>query len=128
MELTSRRMDGVVVVDVIGEVKGSTDEEDVLNSTMSNILSRGEDLVVVNLDSILSLDESAMRMLLRVCGSVLSNGGRMAFVRSIAKATIDREPSSDRESSSDKDRLVFESESSAIEALKKRSTEGREEK
>ena len=122
MELTSRRMDGVVVVDVIGEVIGSTDEEDVLNSTMSNILSRGENLVAMNLDSILSLDESAMRMLLRVCGSVLSNGGRMVFVRSIAKATIEREPSPD------KDRLVFESESSAIEALKKRSTEGQEKK
>jgi len=116
MELTSRTEDGVVVVDVIGNVSGSTDEESDLTSMMSDISSRGVNLFVVSLDNILSLDESAMRMLLRVCTTVHRNGGHMVFVRSVAEGTIDSD------SSSDEDKLVFESERRAIKALKRRST------
>lgn len=116
MELTSRTEDGVVVVDVIGNVSGSTEEESDLTSMMSDISSRGENLFVVTLDNVLSFDESGMRMLLRVCTSVHRNGGHMVFVRSIAEGTFDRN------SSPDEDKLVFESEHRAIKALKRRNT------
>ncbi len=116
MEHTLRTEDGVVVVDVNGNVSGSTDEENELNSMMSDILSRGENLFVMNLDDILSFDEPGMRMLLRVCASVHRNGGLMVFVRSVSEGTIDRD------SSPDEDKLVFESEHRAIKSLKKRKT------
>jgi anti-anti-sigma factor len=116
MELKLRTEDGVVVVDVIGNVSGSTDEESELTSMMSDFSSRGETLFVVNLDNILSFDEPGMRMLLRVCTSVHRDGGHMVFVRSVAEGT------NDRDLSPDEDKLVFESERRAINALKRRKT------
>ena len=116
MEITSRTEDGVVIVEVAGNVSGSTDEESELIAMLSDISSRGDNLFVVNLDDIVSFDESGMRMLLQVCSSVHRNGGHMVFVRSIAEGTIDGD------SSPDKDKLVFESESRAIKVLKKRGT------
>ena len=116
MEHTLRTEDGVVVVDVLGNVSGSTDEESELTSMMSDISSRGESLFVMNLDNILSFDELGMRMLLRVCTSVHRNGGHMVFVRSLAEGDIDED------SSPDEDKLVFESELRAINVLKKRKT------
>lgn len=116
MEITSRTEDGVVIVDVAGNVSGSADEESELITMLSDILSRGDNLFVVNIDNIVSFDESGMRMLLRVCASVHRNGGHMAFVRSIADGTIDGDPSRDE------DKLVFESERRAIKVLKRRGT------
>lgn len=116
MKLKTRTEDGVVVVDVIGNVSGSNDEENELTSMMSEISSRGENLYVVSLDNILSFDESGMRMLLRVCTTVHRNGGFMVFVRSKAEEAVAGD------SSSDEDKLVFESERRAIAVLKKRST------
>jgi len=116
MDITSRIVDGVVVVDVTGNVSGSTDEQSELTTMMSDISSRGENLFVVNLDNILSFDETGMRMLLRVCTSVHRHGGHMVFFRSIAEGTIARD------SSPDEDTLVFESESHAIKALKRKNT------
>jgi len=115
MELTSRTEDSVVVVDVTGSVNGTEDEETELTSMMREILSRGEKLFLVNLDNILSFDESGMRTLLRVCATVHSNGGFMVFVRSTA------EGADERDSSPDDGRLVFESKRHAVAALKKRS-------
>jgi len=116
MELTSRKEGGVVVVDVIGNVSGSTDEENELTSMMSDISSRGESLFIVNLDNIVSFDELGMRMLLRVCTSVHRTGGHMVFVRTMAEGT------GDSNSSSDEDRLVLDSVHRAIKVLKRRSS------
>ncbi len=116
MEHTLRTEDGVVIVDVNGNVSGSTDEENELTSMMNDIWSRGDNLIVLNLDNIVSFDEQGMRMLLRVCTSVHRNGGHMVFVRSIAEGTIDED------SSPDEAKIVFESERRAIIALKKRKT------
>jgi anti-anti-sigma factor len=116
MEITSRTEDGVVLVDVAGNVSGSTDEESELITMMSDFSSRGNNLFVANFDNIVSFDESGMRMLLRVCTTVHRNGGHMVFVRSIAEGTIDGD------SLPDEDKLVFESERRAIEVLKRRGT------
>jgi anti-anti-sigma factor len=115
MDITTRTEDGVIVVEVLGNVSGSTDEESELTSMMSDISSRGAKLFVINLDNMVSVDESGMRMLLRVCSSVHRNGCHMVFVRSIAEGTLNKD------SSPDKDKLVFESEHRAIEAVKRKS-------
>ena len=114
METSSRTDDGVVIVDLAGNVSGSAEEESELITMLSDIASRGDKLFIVNFDNIVSFDESAMRMLLRVCTNVHGNGGHMVFVRSIADGDINGE------SSPDENKLVFESERRAIEVLKKR--------
>jgi anti-anti-sigma factor len=114
MQLQSREEDGVVVVDVIGYVSRSVDEESELTEMMHKLLSSGNNLIVVNLDDIQSIDQAAMRMLLQVCTSVHQSGGHMVFVRSIAEGDSEGKPLPD------KDKLIFQSESGAIKELKRR--------
>jgi len=78
LSVTSRIVDGVLVVDLVGELSRRASS---INNTMKELLEHGRSSLVLNLSGVSYIDSSGLGQLITTWTSIGNRGGQLILLR-----------------------------------------------